>query len=127
VEDHARAIDAIFHKGNIGQSYNIGGLNEWKNIDLVRLLCKLMDKKLNRVNGETEKLITFVTDRKGHDLRYAIDASKLTSELGWQPTITFEEGLDRTIDWYLANQEWVEKVTSGDYRSYYERNYTNRS
>lgn len=127
VEDHARAIDTIFHRGNVGESYNIGGLNEWKNIDLVRLLCKIMDSKLNRMEGETEKLITYVADRKGHDLRYAIDASKLTNELGWRPSITFEEGLDRTIDWYLSNQEWVDKVTSGDYRSYYERNYSNRS
>jgi len=126
VEDHAKAIDVIFHKGEFGQSYNIGGLNEWKNIDLVFFLCRLMDRKLGRPAGESEKLITYVTDRKGHDMRYAIDASKLASELGWKPSITFEEGLENTVDWYLANSEWVEQITSGAYRAYYENMYQNR-
>jgi dTDP-glucose 4,6-dehydratase len=126
VEDHARAIDVIFHNGKIGESYNVGGLNEWTNIDLVRYLCRLMDKKLNRAEGESEQLITYVTDRKGHDLRYAIDATKLETELGWKPSITFEEGLESTVDWYLANNEWVEKVTSGTYRTYYSQMYMNR-
>jgi dTDP-glucose 4,6-dehydratase len=126
VEDHAKAIDVIFHKGEFGQSYNIGGLNEWKNIDLVFFLCRLMDEKLGRPAGESEKLITYVTDRKGHDMRYAIDASKLASELGWKPSITFEEGLESTVDWYLENSEWVEQITSGAYRTYYENMYQNR-
>jgi dTDP-glucose 4,6-dehydratase len=126
VEDHARAIDVIFHDGRIGESYTVGGLNEWSNIELVRYLCRLMDRKLNRVEGESENLITFVTDRKGHDLRYAIDASKLENELGWKPSITFEEGLERTVDWYLENEGWVEKVTSGAYREYYATMYENR-
>ncbi len=126
VEDHARAIDVIFHNGKVGESYNVGGLNEWTNIDLVRYLCRLMDRKLNRVEGESEVLITYVTDRKGHDLRYAIDATKLETELGWRPSITFEEGLENTVDWYLENQEWVEMVTSGDYKSYYSKMYSNR-
>lgn len=126
VEDHARAIDVIFHNGKIGESYNVGGLNEWTNIDLVRYLCRLMDKKLNRAEGESEQLITYVTDRKGHDLRYAIDTTKLETELGWKPSITFEEGLESTVDWYLANNEWVEKVTSGTYRTYYSQMYMNR-
>jgi dTDP-glucose 4,6-dehydratase len=126
VEDHARAIDVIFHKGKIGESYNVGGLNEWTNIDLVRYLCRLMDRKLNRKGGESEELITFVTDRKGHDLRYAIDASKLENELGWKPSITFEEGLESTVEWYLKNNDWVEKVTSGAYLSYYAEMYENR-
>ncbi len=126
VEDHAKAIDVIFHKGEFGQSYNIGGLNEWKNIDLVFFLCRLMDEKLGRAAGESEKLITYVTDRKGHDMRYAIDATKLASELGWKPSITFEEGLESTVDWYLANSEWVEQITSGAYRAYYENMYQNR-
>lgn len=126
VEDHARAIVEIFHNGRLGESYNVGGLNEWTNIDLVRFLCRMMDKKLNRIEGTSEKLISFVTDRAGHDLRYAIDATKLETELGWRPSITFEEGLEKTVDWYLANQEWVSKVTSGEYQSYYENMYKNR-
>jgi len=126
VEDHARAIDVIFHNGKEGESYNVGGLNEWTNIDLVRYLCRLMDRKLNRAEGESEELITYVTDRKGHDLRYAIDATKLETELGWKPSITFEEGLENTVDWYLANNDWVEKVTSGTYRTYYSKMYENR-
>jgi len=126
VEDHARAIDVIFHNAKPGTTYNIGGHNEWKNIDLIRLLCRIMDKKLGRAEGESEKLITFVTDRAGHDLRYAIDASKLKAELGWVPSITFEEGLERTVDWYLANQDWLNDVTSGHYQQYYSEQYTNR-
>lgn len=126
VEDHARAIDVIFHKGKIGESYNVGGFNEWKNIDLVKLLCSIMDKKLGRAAGESAKLITYVTDRPGHDLRYAIDASKLNKELGWQPSLQFEEGLEKTVDWYLANEEWIEHVTSGDYQHYYEEMYNKR-
>ena len=126
VEDHAKAIDTIFHTGRVGESYNVGGLNEWTNIELVRFLCRLMDHKLNRAIGESEKLITFVTDRKGHDMRYAIDADKLENELGWKPSITFEEGLEKTVDWYLANPDWVNKVTSGAYKSYYSSMYENR-
>ena len=126
VEDHARAIDVIFHNGKTGQTYNIGGHNEWKNIDLIKLLCKLMDKKLKREPGTSEKLITFVTDRAGHDLRYAIDSMKLQQELGWTPSLQFEEGLEKTVDWYLANEEWLNDVTSGHYQSYYEEQYVNR-
>jgi dTDP-glucose 4,6-dehydratase len=126
VEDHARAIDVIFHKGKIGEKYNIGGFNEWKNIDLVHLLCKIMDKKLGRPEGTSAKLITFVKDRPGHDLRYAIDATKLNKELGWKPSLQFEEGLEKTVDWYLANEEWVKHVTSGDYMHYYEQQYAKR-
>lgn len=123
VIDHAQAIDRVFHKGKNGETYNIGGFNEWKNIDLVKLLCQLMDKKLNRSEGSSEKLITFVKDRPGHDLRYAIDANKIKEELGWEPSVTFEEGLERTIDWYLDNHQWLEHVTSGDYREYYKKQY----
>ncbi len=126
VEDHARAIDVIFHKGVTGETYNIGGHNEWKNIDLIYFLCRLMDKKLNREPGESERLITFVTDRAGHDLRYAIDSTKLQRELDWTPSLQFEEGLEKTVDWYLTNQEWLTDVTSGNYQSYYEKQYGNR-
>ena len=126
VEDHARAIDTIFHKGRTGEKYNIGGFNEWKNIDLVKFLCKLMDKKLGRPQGQSEKLITYVTDRPGHDQRYAIDASKLNKELGWKPSLQFEEGLEKTVDWYLANEEWVKHVTSGEYQKYYSDQYAKR-
>ena len=123
VQDHARAIDAIFHKGNNHETYNVGGFNEWKNIDLVKLLCQQMDEKLGREEGSSEKLIAFVKDRPGHDKRYAIDAQKLNKELGWSPSVTFEEGLKKTIDWYLDNQEWLDNVTSGNYQEYYSKQY----
>jgi dTDP-glucose 4,6-dehydratase len=126
VEDHATAIDTIFHHGKNGETYNIGGINEWTNIDLIRLLCKIMDKKLGRSAGESAKLITFVTDRAGHDLRYAIDSSKLQRELGWHPSLQFEEGLEKTVDWYLANEAWMENITSGEYQKYYAKQYENR-
>ncbi|NCT94580.1 MAG: dTDP-glucose 4,6-dehydratase [Chitinophagaceae bacterium] len=126
VKDHARAIDTVFHQGKPGSTYNIGGFNEWKNIDLVKLLCKLMDEKLNRPAGTSEQLITYVKDRPGHDRRYAIDASKIKQELGWQPSVTFEEGLSETIDWYLANGHWLKQVTSGAYQHYYESMYQQR-
>ncbi len=126
VEDHARAIDIIFHKGSAGETYNIGGYNEWKNIDLVKLLCGIMDKKLGRPEGTSEKLITYVKDRSGHDLRYAIDATKLNTELGWKPSLQFEEGLERTVDWYLRNQEWINHVTSGQYQHFYAEQYLKR-
>lgn len=126
VIDHARAIDVVFHNGKSGETYNIGGHNEWKNIDLIRLLCKIMDKKLNRIEGASEKLITFVTDRAGHDLRYAIDASKIEKELGWKPSVTFEQGLEQTVDWYLNNKEWLQNITSGNYQNYYKQQYHNR-
>lgn len=123
VVDHANAIDTIFHKGTIGETYNIGGLNEWTNLKLVQTMCDLLDEKLDRSKGENRKLITFVTDRKGHDKRYAIDASKIEKELGWKPSIQFEEGLNSTIDWYLNNADWVNRITSGDYQKYYEEHY----
>jgi dTDP-glucose 4,6-dehydratase len=126
VEDHARAIDLIFHKGVTGQTYNIGGHNEWKNIDLIHLLCKIMDRKLNREEGSSARLITFVTDRAGHDLRYAIDSSKLQRELDWMPSLQFEQGLEKTVEWYLENDEWLNDVTSGHYLAYYEEQYVNR-
>jgi dTDP-glucose 4,6-dehydratase len=126
VEDHARAIDLIFHKAKAGTTYNIGGHNEWMNIDLIRLLCNILDRKLGRTEGESAKLITYVTDRAGHDLRYAIDAGKLKDELGWTPSITFEQGLEKTVDWYLENEEWLSDVTSGHYQQYYNEQYTNR-
>jgi dTDP-glucose 4,6-dehydratase len=126
VEDHARAIDVIYHQGKNGDTYNIGGHNEWTNIDLIKVMCGIMDRKLGRETGTSEKLITYVKDRAGHDLRYAIDSTKLQKELGWVPSLQFEEGLEKTIDWYLANAEWMKNVTSGDYQSYYEKQYQNR-
>lgn len=123
VIDHTLAIDLIFQQGQIGETYNIGGFNEWKNIDLVKLLCKQVDEKLNRPAGESEKLITYVKDRPGHDLRYAIDASKINQELGWKPSVTFEEGLSKTIDWYLNNEVWLKNVTNGAYQKYYRGQY----
>lgn len=123
VEDHARAIDVVFHKGKIGETYNIGGFNEWKNIDIVRLLCQKMDEKLGRSPGTSADLITFVKDRAGHDLRYAIDATKIQRELGWEPSLQFEEGISKTIDWYLANEDWLDHVTSGAYQQYYQEHY----
>ncbi|TAE31108.1 MAG: dTDP-glucose 4,6-dehydratase [Cytophagales bacterium] len=126
VVDHARAIDTIFHNGQLGETYNIGGFNEWKNIDLVHLLCSIMDSKLGREPGTSAKLITYVTDRAGHDLRYAIDAGKIMNELGWEPSLQFEEGLEKTVDWFLANKEWLENVTSGAYQGYYQGMYANR-
>ena len=126
VEDHAAAIDIIFHRGRPGETYNVGGDNEWKNIDLVKLLCRIMDEKLGRSTGNSEKLITFVTDRAGHDLRYAIDSSKLQKELGWKPSVTFEQGLRMTVDWYMANEKWLETIISGAYAGYYEQMYGNR-
>jgi dTDP-glucose 4,6-dehydratase len=123
VVDHARAIDVVFHKGKIGETYNIGGFNEWKNIDIVRLLCQKMDEKLGRSAGTSANLITFVKDRAGHDLRYAIDATKIQRELGWEPSLQFEEGIGKTIDWYLTNQDWLDHVTSGAYQQYYQEHY----
>ena len=123
VKDHAVAIDLVFHEGRNHETYNIGGFNEWKNIDLVQLVCQIMDKKLNRPEGKSAELITFVKDRPGHDLRYAIDASKINKELGWKPSVTFEEGLEQTIDWYLENSDWLNNVTSGAYQKYYEKQY----
>jgi len=123
VEDHARAIDLIYHEGKTGDTYNIGGHNEWKNIDLIKLLCKIMDKKLGRQAGTSAQLITYVTDRAGHDLRYAIDSSYLQQQLGWKPSVTFEEGLDKTVQWYLDNEDWLANVTSGEYQKYYEEMY----
>ncbi|GAB4200927.1 MAG: dTDP-glucose 4,6-dehydratase [Bacteroidia bacterium] len=126
VEDHAKAIDLIFHKGKIGETYNIGGNSEKKNIEVVQTLCKLMNQKMNKPNGYYEKLITFVKDRAGHDLRYAIDFTKLKNELGWQPSVSFEQGISQTIDWYLQNAEWLKNVTSGNYQKYYEEQYIKR-
>ena len=126
VEDHAEAIDIVFHKGRHGETYNIGGKNEWRNIDLVKTLCKIMDQKLGRPEGDSEKLITFVKDRAGHDARYAIDTTKIESELGWEPSLQFDEGLERTVDWYLANEDWLENVTSGAYQNYYKQQYVHR-
>jgi dTDP-glucose 4,6-dehydratase len=126
VEDHARAIDVIFHQAKTGETYNIGGHNEWKNIDLIMLLCGIMDEKLGREAGSSAKLITYVTDRAGHDLRYAIDSTKLQEKLDWAPSLQFEEGLAKTVDWYLENEEWLTNVTSGNYKSYYENQYAER-
>jgi dTDP-glucose 4,6-dehydratase len=123
VKDHAIAIDTVFHKGTVGDTYNIGGFNEWKNIDLVILLCKQMDEKLGNENGTSDALITYIKDRPGHDRRYAIDATKINKELGWSPSVTFEQGLSETIDWYLSNQEWLTNVTSGAYQQYYTKMY----
>lgn len=124
VEDHAIAIDLVFHEGKNHETYNIGGFNEWKNIDLVKLLCQIMDEKLGRDKGTSQELITYVKDRPGHDLRYAIDASKINTELGWKPSVTFEEGLEKTINWYLGNEQWLQNVTSGTYKDYYKKQYS---
>lgn len=126
VEDHAKAIDLVFHQGREGETYNIGGDNEWQNIELIHKLCEIMDEKLNRTKGESAKLITYVKDRAGHDLRYAIDATKIKEELGWTPTVKFTEGFESTVDWYLSNEEWLNNVTSGDYQKYYEEQYQKR-
>ena len=126
VNDHAIAIDLIFHKGKNGETYNIGGHNEWTNIDLIKELCSIMDDRLGREKGTSEQLITYVKDRAGHDARYAIDATKIKNELGWVPSITFEEGLRNTVDWYLNNEDWLNNVTSGDYKKYYEQQYQER-
>lgn len=126
VEDHAAAIDTIFHNGELGETYNVGGNSEWRNIDLVKELCRIMDQKLKRKEGESEKLITFVTDRAGHDLRYAIDITKIQHELGWKPTVKFNEGLELTVDWYLQNEEWINAVLSGEYQTYYQLQYGER-
>lgn len=126
VKDHAAAIDLVFHRGRKGETYNIGGLNEWKNIDIVRLLCRIMDDKLHRQTGTSEKLIEFVKDRPGHDLRYAIDATKISNELEWKPSVTFDQGLENTVDWYLENEAWLDRLTSGAYKTYYDNQYKNR-
>jgi dTDP-glucose 4,6-dehydratase len=126
VEDHANAIDLIFHKGKVGDTYNIGGNNEWTNIDLIHVLCKTMDKKLGREEGNSAKLISFVKDRAGHDMRYAIDSSKLMNELGWKPSLQFEQGIEKTVDWYLSNEKWINNIVSGDYAKYYDEQYKNR-
>ena len=127
VVDHARANEVIFNSNKIGETYNIGGHNEWKNIDLIKVMCKVMDRKLGRAEGDSEKLITYVQDRAGHDMRYAIDSTKLQNDLGWKPSLQFEEGIEKTIDWYLANEKWLENVTSGEYLKYYETQYGQRS
>jgi dTDP-glucose 4,6-dehydratase len=126
VEDHARAIDVIFHKGKVGETYNIGGFNEWKNIDLINVLIETVDRMLGRPEGADKDLITFVTDRAGHDLRYAIDSTKLKEQLGWEPSLQFPEGIEKTVKWYLDNQAWLDNVTSGDYQAYYESMYKGR-
>jgi dTDP-glucose 4,6-dehydratase len=126
VVDHARAIDVVYHKGKIGETYNIGGFNEWTNLGLIKVICSTMDKILGRPIGESEKLITYVTDRAGHDLRYAIDANKIMKELGWEPSLQFEEGIEKTIHWYMDNQQWMDEVTSGDYANYYDKMYASR-
>ena len=126
VEDHARAIDLIFHRGRVADTYNIGGFNEWRNIDLIKVLIKTVDRLLGRPEGASDHLITYVTDRQGHDLRYAIDSRKLQRELGWEPSLQFEEGIERTVRWYLDNQPWLDQVTSGAYQQYYEKMYGNR-
>jgi dTDP-glucose 4,6-dehydratase len=126
VIDHARAIDAVYHKGKIGETYNIGGFNEWKNIDLIKVLCKTVDEKLNNEEGTSEKLINYVKDRAGHDLRYAIDANKIMKDLGWKPSLQFEEGISKTVDWYLHNKQWLQNVTSGSYMDYYKTQYQER-
>ena len=124
--DHAHAIDVIFHKGNIGETYNIGGFNEWKNLDLIKVLCKTVDEKIGNPEGTSEKLISYVKDRAGHDLRYAIDASKIMNELDWEPSLQFEEGIRKTVDWYLENKGWLDNVTSGAYLDYYNEQYKSR-
>ena len=126
VEDHARAIDLIFHRGNVAETYNIGGFNEWKNIDLIKVLVRTVDRLLGNAAGTSEKLITYVTDRLGHDARYAIDSRKLQAELGWEPSLQFEEGIEKTVRWYLENQAWLDNVTSGEYENYYEKMYKGR-
>jgi dTDP-glucose 4,6-dehydratase len=123
VKDHAVAIDVIFHKGKVNETYNIGGFNEWKNIDLIKVIIKTVDRMLGRDEGTSDKLITYVTDRAGHDLRYAIDSTKLKNELGWEPSLQFEEGIEKTVKWYLENKEWMDNVTSGDYQEYYKKMY----
>ena len=126
VEDHARAIDLIFHKGRVAETYNIGGFNEWKNIDLIKVVIRTVDRMLGNPEGHSDRLITFVTDRAGHDMRYAIDSRKLQRELGWEPSLQFEEGIERTVRWYLDNQDWMDHITSGAYERYYEEMYANR-